>query len=106
MNPSTEDIVNAVKSIGAERVLILPNNKNIIMAAEQAAELLDIEAENATIQEQAQYAGHNGGSDELVLQDKEPTSTVPAKRSFADLADSTSDDSSQSESYLSSPFCT
>ncbi|MDN3449286.1 DAK2 domain-containing protein [Planococcus sp. APC 3906] len=44
MNPSTEDIVNAVKSIGAERVLILPNNKNIIMAAEQAAELLEIEA--------------------------------------------------------------
>lgn len=44
MNPSTEDIVNAVKSIEAERVLILPNNKNIIMAAEQAAELLDIEA--------------------------------------------------------------
>ncbi|ALS78248.1 DAK2 domain-containing protein [Planococcus kocurii] len=44
MNPSTEDIVNAVKSIGAERVLILPNNKNIIMAAEQAAELLAIEA--------------------------------------------------------------
>ncbi|MGE7982676.1 DAK2 domain-containing protein [Solibacillus sp. NPDC093137] len=44
MNPSTEDIVKAVKEIGAERVLILPNNKNIIMAAEQAAELLDIEA--------------------------------------------------------------
>src|SRR5690606_17645750 len=44
MNPSTECNVNAVKSIGAERVLILPNNKNIIMAAEQAAELLDIEA--------------------------------------------------------------
>lgn len=44
MNPSTEDIVNAIKSIEAERVLILPNNKNIIMAAEQAAELLDIEA--------------------------------------------------------------
>ncbi|TWT04664.1 DAK2 domain-containing protein [Planomicrobium sp. CPCC 101079] len=44
MNPSTEDIVNAVKEIEAERVLILPNNKNIIMAAEQAAKLLDIEA--------------------------------------------------------------
>lgn len=44
MNPSTEDIVNAIRSINAERVLILPNNKNIIMAAEQAAELLDIEA--------------------------------------------------------------
>lgn len=44
MNPSTEDIVNAVKAINAERVLILPNNKNILMAAEQAVELLDIEA--------------------------------------------------------------
>lgn len=44
MNPSTEDIVKAVKEIGAERVLILPNNKNIVMAAEQAAELLEIEA--------------------------------------------------------------
>ncbi|MER2000602.1 MAG: hypothetical protein ABS882_12580, partial [Lysinibacillus sp.] len=44
MNPSTEAIVKAVKEIGAEKVLILPNNKNIIMAAEQAVELLDIEA--------------------------------------------------------------
>ena len=44
MNPSTEDIVKAVKEIGADRVLILPNNKNIIMAAEQAVELLEIEA--------------------------------------------------------------
>lgn len=44
MNPSTEDIVKAVKEIGAERVLIVPNNKNIIMAAEQAVELLEIEA--------------------------------------------------------------
>lgn len=44
MNPSTEDIVKAVREIGAERVLILPNNKNIVMAAEQAVELLEIEA--------------------------------------------------------------
>ena len=44
MNPSTEDIVKAIQEIGAEKVLILPNNKNIIMAAEQAAEVLDIEA--------------------------------------------------------------
>ncbi|WP_397537476.1 DAK2 domain-containing protein [Rummeliibacillus pycnus] len=44
MNPSTEDIVNAIKEVGAEKVLILPNNKNIVMAAEQAAELLDIDA--------------------------------------------------------------
>ncbi|MFJ8087347.1 DAK2 domain-containing protein [Lysinibacillus sp. NPDC095746] len=44
MNPSTEDIVKSVQEIGAEKVLILPNNKNIVMAAEQAVELLDIEA--------------------------------------------------------------
>lgn len=44
MNPSTEDIVKAVRDVNAERVLILPNNKNIVMAAEQAVELLDIEA--------------------------------------------------------------
>lgn len=44
MNPSTEDIVKAIESVGAERVLILPNNKNIVMAAEQAAEVLGIEA--------------------------------------------------------------
>ncbi len=44
MNPSTQDIVQAIEEVGAERVLILPNNKNIIMAAEQAAEHLGIEA--------------------------------------------------------------
>ncbi|BAQ10476.1 glycerone kinase [Bacillus sp. OxB-1] len=44
MNPSTEDIVKAIKEVGAERALILPNNKNIIMAAEQAAEVAGIEA--------------------------------------------------------------
>lgn len=44
MNPSTEDIVKAIEAVGAEKVLILPNNKNIIMAAEQAAEVMGIEA--------------------------------------------------------------
>lgn len=44
MNPSTEDIVKAIEDVSAERVLILPNNKNIVMAAEQAADLLNIEA--------------------------------------------------------------
>lgn len=39
MNPSTEDIMEAIEKAYAERVIILPNNKNIIMAAEQAAEL-------------------------------------------------------------------
>ncbi|MBK5497615.1 DAK2 domain-containing protein [Peribacillus sp. TH14] len=40
MNPSTEDIVKAVEEANAEHVIILPNNKNIIMAANQAADVL------------------------------------------------------------------
>jgi len=39
MNPSTEDFVNAIDSLSAEHVFIFPNNSNIILAAEQAAEL-------------------------------------------------------------------
>lgn len=39
MNPSTEDILNAVQATSAEHVFILPNNKNIIMAAEQVIPL-------------------------------------------------------------------
>lgn len=41
MNPSTEDIVKAVRNINAETIIILPNNKNIIMAAEQVVGLLE-----------------------------------------------------------------
>ncbi|MFZ5595968.1 MAG: DAK2 domain-containing protein [Bacillota bacterium] len=37
MNPSTESILDAINGIGAEKVLILPNNSNVIMAVEQAA---------------------------------------------------------------------
>jgi len=41
MNPSTEDILEAVNKINAETIYILPNNKNIIMAAEQVRDLTD-----------------------------------------------------------------
>lgn len=41
MNPSTEDILQAIERTPAEIVFVLPNNKNIIMAAEQAAPLSD-----------------------------------------------------------------
>lgn len=41
MNPSTEDILKAIMSCPAETVFVLPNNKNIIMAAEQAMKLAD-----------------------------------------------------------------
>ncbi|MEK4030235.1 DAK2 domain-containing protein [Pseudobacillus sp. FSL P4-0506] len=44
MNPSTEDIVKAIEEVNANKVIILPNNKNIIMAAEQAAEVVEMEA--------------------------------------------------------------
>lgn len=44
MNPATEDIVNVIKDAEVKQVIILPNNKNIIMAAEQAAEVFDIPA--------------------------------------------------------------
>ena len=43
MNPSTDDILQAVHSVAAKTVFVLPNNKNIIMAAEQAAQLADRE---------------------------------------------------------------
>ena len=41
MNPSTEDILRAIESCPAKTVFVLPNNKNIIMAAEQAMKLAD-----------------------------------------------------------------
>ena len=40
MNPSTEDMLEAVEMVNADNVFILPNNKNIILAAEQAASLM------------------------------------------------------------------
>jgi DAK2 domain fusion protein YloV len=42
MNPSTEEIVNAIRAVKAEKVFIFPNNSNIIMAAEQSKNLVDI----------------------------------------------------------------
>ncbi|MDY3991354.1 MAG: DAK2 domain-containing protein [Lachnospiraceae bacterium] len=41
MNPSTDDILQAAEKVNAKNVFILPNNKNIVLAASQAAELLD-----------------------------------------------------------------
>ncbi|MBF0847704.1 hypothetical protein IR145_09600, partial [Streptococcus danieliae] len=41
MNPSTEDMIKAIKSVNAENIYILPNNKNIQLAAKQAADLVE-----------------------------------------------------------------
>lgn len=40
-NPSVQDIVDAVRSVSAEKVVFLPNNKNVLMAAEKAMELME-----------------------------------------------------------------
>lgn len=44
MNPSTNDILDAINKANADNVIILPNNKNIIMAANQAVEVSEIPA--------------------------------------------------------------
>lgn len=41
MNPSTEDFVAAIKKLNAQHIILLPNNSNIILAAQQAADVLD-----------------------------------------------------------------
>ncbi|MBK0348142.1 DAK2 domain-containing protein [Aerococcaceae bacterium zg-ZJ1578] len=42
MNPSTEDFVKLIESSKAKRIVLLPNNKNIIMAAEQASQVAEV----------------------------------------------------------------
>lgn len=44
MNPSAEDLLQAINNVNAEKVIILPNNKNIILSAQQAASLAQKEA--------------------------------------------------------------
>lgn len=41
MNPSTEDMLNAIEKVNAKTIFILPNNKNIVLAANQAASLVE-----------------------------------------------------------------
>ena len=41
MNPSTEELIEAIEKVPAERVIILPNNKNVVFAAEQAAKVVN-----------------------------------------------------------------
>lgn len=45
MNPSTEDLANAVRRTGASRVILLPNNGNVVLTARQVRELVDVELE-------------------------------------------------------------
>lgn len=66
MNPSTEDFVKAIEALPAENVIILPNNSNIIMAAQQAAQLADkpiaVIPTKSVPQGMAALVAFNGGS--------------------------------------------
>ena len=41
MNPSTEDMLNAIEKVNAKNIFIFPNNKNIVLAANQARDLTE-----------------------------------------------------------------
>lgn len=41
MNPSTEDFISAIKSLNCDHIIILPNNSNIVMASQQAAQVME-----------------------------------------------------------------
>ncbi len=67
MNPSTEDFLAAIDQLDAEQVIILPNNSNIIMAAEQAAALAQVPVavipSKSVPQGMAAVVAFNGGED-------------------------------------------
>ena len=56
MNPSAEDITQAISRVNAKKVVVLPNNKNIILAAEQAQALFESQADQADQENQANQA--------------------------------------------------
>ncbi|KAI4669401.1 uncharacterized protein J4E79_001444 [Alternaria viburni] len=67
-------------------------------------ELLDIQAENAAVQEQAQFIQGYSGGNGLAFRSGPSALTLPAKRSFVDMTDSASDDASQGSNKRSSPL--
>ncbi len=97
MNPSTEDILKAVKACHAEKVVVLPNNKNIILAAEQAA-AIDEETKvfvlPTTTMPQGIAAmiakdGHDGDVEELMEDMKEAVSGVQTAQITIAVRDTT-----------------
>ena len=58
MNPSTEDMLNAIEKVNAETIFIFPNNKNIILAANQARDLTE-DKEIIVVPTQDDSAGHH-----------------------------------------------
>ncbi|PRO65269.1 DAK2 domain-containing protein [Alkalicoccus urumqiensis] len=82
MNPSTEDFIRAIDDSGASRVILLPNNGNIIMAAEQAAEVADADVRVVKTKSVPQGLAamlayeENGGLDELAPAMEEASTEV------------------------------
>ena len=97
MNPSTEDILKAVKACHAEKVVVLPNNKNIILAAEQAAaidEETNIYVLPTTTMPQGIAAmiakdGHEGNIEELMEDMKEAVASVQTAQVTIAVRDTT-----------------
>lgn len=97
MNPSTEDILKAIKACHAEKVVVLPNNKNIILAAEQAAaidEETEVHVLPTTTMPQGIAAmiakdGHEGDVEALMADMKEAVSGVQTAQITIAVRDTT-----------------
>ena len=63
MNPSTEDMLNAIEKVNAKTIFILPNNKNIILAANQAASL--VEDKKIIVDSDKDHSAGNHGTGQL-----------------------------------------
>ncbi|MFA5692128.1 MAG: DAK2 domain-containing protein [Acholeplasmataceae bacterium] len=59
MNPPTEDFIKAIKKVNAENIIILPNNSNIVLTAEQAAKLVEDEENVAVIKTKSVAQGYS-----------------------------------------------
>ncbi len=82
MNPSTKDLLDAVNRVNAEQVIILPNNSNIIMAAQAAADLSEIPcAVVPTKSVPASFAAMFGVDEDASLEENVESMT----ESFADV---------------------
>lgn len=75
MNPSTEDFVKAVASISAKHIYLLPNNSNIVLAAQQAKDLLEGEREVTVIPSKSIPQGIAAA---FAFQEEEPAETNTA----------------------------
>lgn len=82
-NPSVEDIVDAVRSLGARDVIVMPNNKNVVMAAERVAGL--VPEKHVTVLP-TRTLGQGLAAAVVFQQDEEVASLIPSMREAAEHA--------------------